>query len=82
MLTSYREQLRRRTLLRTCTAVTTFSEHMRAECIANGVDADRVVRLPAFVPSASGEIAAPVSARAAVRHRAQAPSSNGRQRQR
>ena len=42
MVTSYVQQRVRQRLLRNCTAVATLSEHMRAECIAQGVAPERV----------------------------------------
>jgi len=51
MVTSYARQRRRQALLRSSGFVTTFSEHMRRECLTQGIDAARVIRLPAFTPS-------------------------------
>jgi glycosyltransferase involved in cell wall biosynthesis len=51
MVKSYVRQRQRQTLLRAGGFVTTLSEHMRRECIAQGVDATRVIHLPAFAPS-------------------------------
>jgi glycosyltransferase involved in cell wall biosynthesis len=53
MMTSYSRQRDRRHLLRGSDAVATLSAHMRAECIAQGVDAARVSHLPAFVQAAA-----------------------------
>lgn len=50
MFTSYSRQRQRQVLLRASAFVATLSEHMRLECVAQGVDAGRVVHLPAFVP--------------------------------
>ena len=54
MVTMYAMQRQRQGLLRSCAAVATLSEHMRNECVAQGVPSDRVVHLPAFVTSAGG----------------------------
>jgi glycosyltransferase involved in cell wall biosynthesis len=48
MLDAYRQQRLRQQLLHRSAFVTTFSEHMRREAIANGVEAQRAVHLPAF----------------------------------
>jgi len=48
MVRSYGRQRERQALLRSCAAVTTLSEHMRREAVAQGVEAERVVHLPAF----------------------------------
>jgi glycosyltransferase involved in cell wall biosynthesis len=52
MVRSYGRQRERQTLLRSCAVVTTLSEHMRQEAVAQGVEAARVVQLPAFAPPA------------------------------
>ena len=48
MVRSYGRQRERQGLLRSCAVVTTLSEHMRREAVAQGVEAERVVHLPAF----------------------------------
>ncbi len=50
MLTSYAEQRHRQRLLQQCHGIVTLSEHMRRECVAQGVAAERVRVLTAFVP--------------------------------
>jgi len=56
MLRDYREQRVRQRLLRTCARVLTISEHMRRECIAQGVDPTQVHTIPAFAPPVAGPI--------------------------
>ena len=48
MVSGYVEQRRRQTLLTRCEGVATLSEHMRQECIAQGVVPERVRCLPPF----------------------------------
>jgi glycosyltransferase involved in cell wall biosynthesis len=55
MLTAYSHETRRRQVLQANTCVT-LSEHMRAECIAQGVDPSRVTCLPAFAPASNPQI--------------------------
>jgi glycosyltransferase involved in cell wall biosynthesis len=59
MITNYRQQRRRQTLLGRAAFVTTLSEHMRQEAIAHGVEASRAIQLPAFTPPAPRGIASP-----------------------
>jgi glycosyltransferase involved in cell wall biosynthesis len=59
MATEYAEQRQRQTTLRTSAFVVTLSEHMRREAVIQGVRAERVVCVPAFVPPAT---VAPASA--------------------
>ena len=68
MVASYAQQRRRQRLLRSCKAVATLSEHMRQECIAQGVGPDRVWRLPPFVPPAPVSHQRPASASARPLH--------------
>jgi glycosyltransferase involved in cell wall biosynthesis len=67
MLDAYAEQRLRQQLLHRSAFVATFSEHMRREAIANGVDAGRAVHLPAFDPSAQAAAVATPGARASAR---------------
>lgn len=53
MISHYAQQRRRQALLGSCAVVVTLSDHMARECLAQGVDAARVVRLPAFAPQSS-----------------------------
>lgn len=53
MVSSYREQRLRQTVLREAQAVAVLSGRMRSECIVQGVDAARVRQLPVFVPGQS-----------------------------
>jgi glycosyltransferase involved in cell wall biosynthesis len=50
MISQYARQRRRLALLDSCAVVVTLSDHMRRECLAHGIDAARVVRLPPFAP--------------------------------
>jgi glycosyltransferase involved in cell wall biosynthesis len=50
MISHYAQQRRRQALLDSCAVVVTLSDHMARECLAQGIDAARVVRLPAFAP--------------------------------
>jgi glycosyltransferase involved in cell wall biosynthesis len=50
MLDAYKQQRLRQQLLHRSAFVATFSEHMRREAIANGVEPGRAVHLPAFDP--------------------------------
>ena len=61
LVSAYREQRTRQHLLQGSVAVATLSDHMRRECIAQGIDPARVIHLPAFVPM-SGPSAAPAPA--------------------
>jgi glycosyltransferase involved in cell wall biosynthesis len=56
MIEDYSRQRRRQQLLTRCAFVTMLSEHMRHECVAQGVDAERTMALPAFTPLASGVV--------------------------
>lgn len=51
MVEEYKKQRVRQQLLHRSALVATFSEHMRREAIANGVEQARAVHLPAFNPA-------------------------------
>ncbi len=57
MVASYREQRLRQTILREANAVAVLSDHMRRECIVQGVDAVHVRQLPVFVPGRQDRVA-------------------------
>ena len=56
MVSGYVEQRRRQTLLTRCDGVATLSEHMRQECIAQGVAPARAVSPPFAVPQTGGAV--------------------------
>jgi len=68
MFSQYAQQRRRQKLLDACAVVVTLSDHMRRECLAQGVDAARVVRLPLFAPQSPPPPASRVLASGHRRH--------------